>query len=169
VVAQAGGHVISVGGNRFITLTSGYLGSLIWGLVIFSVAVSTDWDRWFMALIGVVLITITLIYGSNSFVTMFGISMGFAMMLSAKFLSVAINDFLLRLIGLTNMLYVPLDIYSDTIARSHLRSDAYMLAEEIGGTTIIWGGVWLLISVSLIVLCLRNLLKANKLTTIKAD
>ncbi|WP_444995278.1 M50 family metallopeptidase [Aliikangiella sp. IMCC44359] len=166
VVAQAGGHVISRGGNRFITLSSGYLGSLVWGLVIFSIAVSTHLDRWLMGFIASILITITILYGSNSFVIIFGISMGIAMLLSAKFLSVAVNDFLLRLIGLTNILYVPLDIYSDTIARSHLRSDAFMLAEEFGGTTLMWGGIWLAVSILCILICLRWLLKTKSASTI---
>ncbi len=161
IVAQAGGQVISLGGNRFITLTAGYLGSLIWGLAIFSVAVSTNLDRWFMAGIGLVLISITLIFGSNDFVTIFGLSMGGLMLILAKFLSHQVNDFLLRVIGLTNMLYVPMDIYSDTIARSHLRSDAYMLAEEFGGTTQLWGGVWLVVSIGLILTCLYWLLKGK--------
>jgi hypothetical protein len=159
VVPQAGGHVISAGGNRFITLTSGYLGSLLWGILIFSMAVSSKLDRAVMAVLGSLLIAITLLLGSNTFVLLFGISTGITMLLSAKFLTAKVNDFLLRIIGLTSMLYVPLDIYSDTIARSHLRSDAYMLAEEFGGTTIIWGGVWLVISVIFIAFSLRQLFK----------
>lgn len=59
------------------------------------------------------------------------------------------------------MMYAPLDIYSDTVARSHLRSDARMLAEEVGGATVIWGGVWIAISVYLIAYCLRVSLRAR--------
>lgn len=164
IVAEAGGQVISVGGNRFITLTAGYIGSLLWGIVIFSIAVSSHFDRWLMAIIGLILIAITIAFGSNSFVMIFGISMGAVMIASAKFLSLLINDFLLRLIGITSMLYVPLDIYSDTIERSHLRSDAFMLAEEFGGTTMMWGGGWLVISIFLILICLNWLLKKESTT-----
>ena len=34
-----GGHVISVGGDRFLTLSAGYLGSWVWGVVIYLFAV----------------------------------------------------------------------------------------------------------------------------------
>jgi hypothetical protein len=61
-----------------------------------------------------------------------------------------LNDLMLRVVGITSMIYVPLDIYSDTISRSYLRSDARMLAEELGGATVLWGGLW--IAVSLVVL-----------------
>jgi len=167
IVAQAGGHVVSVGGNRFFTLTAGYLGSLLWGMVIFIIAVSSNFDRWLMAFLGLVLIVITVVYGSNSFVMIFGISMGVILLASAKFLSVAINDLLLRLIGVTSMLYVPLDIYSDTIERSHLKSDAFMLAEEFGGSAVMWGWLWLIVSITLIIVCLRWFVikQANTLST----
>jgi hypothetical protein len=53
------------------------------------------------------------------------------------------------------MIYVPFDIFSDTIARSGIRSDAYMLAERFGGATVMWGGLWLVISLAVIGACLR--------------
>jgi hypothetical protein len=45
-----------------------------------------------------------------------------------------------------SLMYVPRDILSDTLVRSHLHSDARMLAEEFGGATQFWGGLWLLIA-----------------------
>jgi hypothetical protein len=61
----------------------------------------------------------------------------------------------LRIVGLASMFYVPNDIISDTITRSHLASDARILAEEFGGATILWGGLWLAISLAVIALTLR--------------
>ncbi|HHI69922.1 MAG TPA: M50 family peptidase, partial [Rhodobacteraceae bacterium] len=74
---------------------------------------------------------------------------------SARYVPHDVNDLALRVIGLTSMIYVPLDIFSDTIARSGIRSDAYMLAERFGGATVIWGGLWLLISLAVIGVCFR--------------
>ena len=65
------------------------------------------------------------------------------------------SDLVLRILGLASMFYVPQDIFSDTIARSHLPSDARILAEEFGGPTVLWGGAWLLISLAVIALTLR--------------
>lgn len=42
LVKEEGGHVISTGGNRFISLSAGYLGSLLWGIVIYVSSVKTD-------------------------------------------------------------------------------------------------------------------------------
>ncbi len=156
---QQGGHVISLGGNRFLTLTAGYLGSLLWGLIIYTLAVRTDFDKHIMFILASVIIVITAFFIRDLFAFSFALGTALAMLLIAIKASHAVNDFLLRFIGLTNMMYVPLDIYSDTIARSHLRSDAFMLAEEIGGTTLLWGGIWIVLSAILVLYTLRLSLK----------
>jgi hypothetical protein len=81
--------------------------------------------------------------------------------LNAGYLGEGLNDFLLRLIGLTSMVYVPHDIYSDTIAHSSLLSDARMLANEYGGPTVLWGAAWLAASVVLILSCLISSVKGD--------
>jgi len=107
-------------------------------------------------ILGIVIALITLGFAGSLFTIAFGIIAGITLVLVARYLSQDISDFILRLIGLTSMLYVPLDIFSDTISRSQLDSDARMLATEYGGTTIMWGVVWLLISVIIIFVCLRR-------------
>jgi hypothetical protein len=155
ISANQGGEVWSLGGNRFVTLTAGYLGSLLIGVALLIAATRTKADRAIMAGCGIVTLVITGLYVRDAFALSFGIGTGVAMLLMARFLGHAANDMVLRVIGLTSMIYVPYDIFSDTIARSNQRSDAYMLAEEFGGTTIIWGGLWLVLSLAVIGCCLR--------------
>lgn len=154
VNAQQGGHVLSLGGNRFLTLSAGYLGSLVWGMIIYLIAVRTDLDKALMFVLGSSIIAIAAFYIRDTFAIVFSLGTGVAMLAIAITASTLINDAVLRLIGLTNMMYVPLDVYSDTIARSHLRSDAFMLAEEIGGSTILWGGLWMAMSVVMVIITL---------------
>ncbi|MEJ6404147.1 M50 family metallopeptidase [Yoonia sp. 2307UL14-13] len=153
--AQQGGLVAGRGGNRFISLSAGYLGSLLIGVVLLIAALRTKADKWIMALCGAVTLLVAALYVRDAFALMFTIGTGLAMLLSARFLGHAINDLILRIIGLSSMFYVPYDIFSDTIARSYLRSDARMLADEFGGTTVMWGGLWLMISLVVIGCCLR--------------
>ena len=151
-----GGHVLSRGGSRFLTLSAGYLGSLGWGAVIYFLAVKSDLDKFISCALGAIIIVISALFIRNMFGLIFGIAgAGFLIFMGLK-LSLRFNDFVLRVIGLTSMLYAPLDIFSDTIQRSYLRSDARMLAEEFGGATLIWGGVWIIMSVALIDYCLRH-------------
>lgn len=159
IVKEQGGHVISSGGNQFIILSAGYLGSLLWGIIIYVSSVKTDYDKKIMALLGLGVIIITVCFSHSLFSWIFGFLISSLMILSANFLATIYNDFLLRLIGLTSMTYAPLDIYSDTISRSYLRSDAAMLAAEFGGSTVLWGVVWILISLIVIFYCLKYSLK----------
>ncbi len=150
-----GGHVISQGGNQFIILSAGYIGSLLFGVVIYISSVKSHYDKIIMTALAIGIIVITVLLSRSLFSWIFGLLSGGAMLLMAKYLAEQYNDFALRLIGLTSMMYAPLDIYSDTISRSYLQSDAYFLAEYMGGTTLIWGSIWMLISIAVIFYCLK--------------
>jgi hypothetical protein len=158
-----GGHVISQGGNQFIILSAGYIGSLLWGVVIYLTSVKTNYDKTIMAVLAVSIIIITVVFSRSLFSWLFGLLTGGVMLLMAKYLAEKYNDFALRVIGLTSMMYAPLDIYSDTISRSYLPSDAYLLAEYTGGATILWGGIWIIISVIVIFYCLKSTLNTAKI------
>jgi hypothetical protein len=156
--AQEGGQVMSRGGSRFITLTAGYLGSLLIGIAFLLIAVLSTWDRIALGVFGAVLLAVAALYIRDLYALTFTVITGAAMLAIARFLPAQVNDLILRVIGLSSMVYVPFDIFSDTIARSSLRSDARMLAEEFGGTTIMWGILWLIISLLIITISLRSCL-----------
>ncbi len=155
IAPEQGGQVISIGGHRFIILSAGYLGSLLIGLLLFVITVYTQSDHWVTGSLGVMLLLITGFYADNLFSQLFGGISGVVLCLIAFYLPDRLNDLLNRLIALTNLMYVPLDIYSDTLERNHLPSDAMLLAREFGGTGQLWGALWLGISVILIFICLR--------------
>ncbi|MEX0276641.1 MAG: M50 family metallopeptidase [Ruegeria sp.] len=158
VSPQQGGLVIGRGGNRFISLSAGYLGSLALGMGLLVVALRTNWDRAVLGGFGCVMLLVTVLYVREAFAIAFCAGVGAAMIGMAWFLSRPVCDLVLRIIGLTSMIYVPYDIFDDTIRRAGIRSDAFMLAEEFGGTTMMWGGLWLILSLALIVWCLRRCL-----------
>lgn len=161
VNADQGGLTVTRGGSRFWILTAGYPGSLLLGLLFLLAALRTRFDRAVMALLGALVLAVTALYMRELFAVAFGAATGAAMLAMARFLPHQANDLALRLIGLTCLFYVPLDIFSDTIQRAHLRSDAYMLGQEIGGGGVIWGALWLLLSLAAIAAALRYGLGAN--------
>jgi len=158
VSAQQGGFAITRGGSRFAILTAGYLGSLMMGVGLLLVALRSDADRMVTAGLGMVMLAVTVLYVRDLFAAAFCIAAGAVLLGMARFLGHAANDMALRVIGLSSLFYVPYDIFDDTIARSGERSDARMLAEAFGGTTIIWGALWLAISLGVIVWCARRVL-----------
>lgn len=155
VSPRIGGSILTRGGSRFLVLTAGYLGSLLIGVTLLLVALRGTADRFVMAFMGTVTLLVTALYIRDLFTMAFACLAGAAMLGCAKWLSHAVNDLALRVIGLSSMIYVPFDIYDDTLRRPHVRSDARMLAEEIGGATMMWGGLWLIISLMVIAWALR--------------
>ncbi|SLN58532.1 hypothetical protein TRL7639_03234 [Falsiruegeria litorea R37] len=169
VNASEGGLVISRGGNRFLSLSAGYLGSLLLGALLFVAAVRTQADRAILGVLGGIILLTTVFYSREPFAVGFGLITGLGMLAIARFLPRDYSDLILRVIGLASMIYVPYDIFSDTIQRSNLRSDARMLAEEFGGATVMWGALWIVLSLGVLALCLRyglgadsNIRPANK-------
>jgi len=150
-----GGLATTIGGNLFLILSAGYIGSLLFGVALFLTALHTRLDRATVAALGLCTLLIAALYIRDGFPLVFCIVTGATLLLVARFLPHGANDLALRIAGLASMFYVPQDILSDTITRSHLRSDARMLAEEFGGATMLWGGAWFLISLGVIALTLR--------------
>lgn len=148
VVAAQGGVCVTAGGNRFLTLSAGYLGSLTLGGIILVLATRTRQDQLIATVIGGLIIIISLLFVRPiiSFGILFGLLSGMAMIAAGKYLSEESNDFILKVIGLTSCLYAVLDIKSDVLDRPYLRSDARMLAELTHLPTIFWGLLWITIA-----------------------
>jgi hypothetical protein len=145
VVAQEGGLCLTRGGSRFITLSAGYLGSLVWGGIILVIAARTRLDKVLSVLLGVILLVVTLFYVRPfaGFGFIFGLLSALALGALGLWLSEEINDFVLKLVGLTSCLYAVLDIKSDILDRPEVRSDAAMLGELTHIPTVVWGVIWI--------------------------
>ena len=141
---RQGGACYCPGGNAFLTLSAGYLGSLVWGGAMFTAARSRRIraDRVNTA-IGAVVLLLTALYVRGLFGMMFGVLFGLALIGIARRLGDPLNRIVLFGLGLTSALYAVLDIKSDVLDRPHLQSDAYMLAEITGVPTAVWGSLWI--------------------------
>ena len=144
-----GGLALTRGGSRFWTLSAGYLGSLLWGGVILLLAARTRFGKVVSVFIGIGMVAITIGFGSDMFTYLFGIGFGVVLILWGLFLPDVVNDWILRIIGVTSCLYAILDIKSDVLDRSHLLSDARMLSEVTPLPTMFWGILWIVIAIGL--------------------
>ena len=153
-----GGFTITRGGNRFAILSAGYLGSLSIGVVLLMLALRSDADRLVTGALGLILLLVTAFYVRDVFAVTFCIATGAGLLGMARFMGHAPNDMALRVIGLGSLIYVPFDIFDDTIARAGLPSDAHMLGAEFGGPTVLWGAIWLALSLAVTFGCLRYIL-----------
>jgi hypothetical protein len=143
VHANEGGATYIRGGNAFIILSAGYLGSLLWGLgMIEAAGARTKVRRNALGGLGVFVLLVAAVYVRNLFGFIFAASFGAALVLAAARLRPRGIATVLLVLGLTSALYAVLDIRSDILARPHLESDAHMLATLTGVPTLAWGLLW---------------------------
>ena len=140
-----GGEAWAKGGSHFLMANAGYLGSLFWGSALVLCAAYTKRDRVVTSILGLVLAYITLRYVRNGFGFGFGLAAALSLLAAGRWLSHVVNDFLLKFIGTTSMGYAILDVWSDVMTRS-VKSDATILAEMTGVPPMVWGGLWIVVS-----------------------
>ena len=142
-----GGACYCPGGNAFLTLSAGYLGSLAWGGLLISAGQMKRIDtRWVTGAVGLLVVGLTLAYVGNRFGFWFGLAFGSALVVGAIRLTPALNQGILLTLGLTSSLYAILDIKSDVIDRPELQSDAAMLGDITGIDTVVWGSLWIVVA-----------------------
>lgn len=144
-----GGLARTVGGSDFWTISAGYLGSLLWGGVILLLAARTRFSKAVSVLVGIGMVAITIGFGSDVFTYLFGIGFGVALILFGMFLPVIVNEWILKIIGVSSCLYAVLDIKSDVLDRPELKSDAYQLSKITPPSTEMWGIIWIVIAIGL--------------------
>lgn len=153
-----GGACYCGGGNAFLTLSAGYLGSLAWGALLLLIAVgATKRHRITLMAIGSLVAAVTVLYIRRPFGLIFGLVAGVALIFAARRLPPPINRGVLTVLGLTSCLYAILDIKSDVLDRPEAHSDAYMLSQMTGIPTVIWGFIWIAVALAVSGLLLRRL------------
>ena len=156
-----GGACYCGGGNAFLTLSAGYLGSLIWGVVLLAATNSRRIPTPALVFgVGTLVVVLTALYVRNGFGLAFGLAFGATLMVAGRKLGPAASRILMTALGLTSCLYAILDIKSDVRDRPHLESDAAMLAEMTGVSSVTWGVIWIGIAVVVSALAFRRAFKA---------
>ncbi|KAF1083224.1 MAG: hypothetical protein GQF41_0002 [Candidatus Rifleibacterium amylolyticum] len=146
VNANQGGLAVTRGGWRFIVISAGYLGSLIWGSVILLAAARTNYDQQITAGLGILLLLVTAIWVRNMEGVIICALTGFGLLGIAAYSNEKVCDQFLKFLGLTSCFYVLFDIKDDLIDRSIHGSDAYKIAEMLYLPDWLVGLVWLVIA-----------------------
>lgn len=156
-----GGACYCGGGNAFVTLSAGYLGSLFWGVVLLAATgVRRISNQLLVSLVGALVLLLTVLYVRNGFGLLFGLAFSVALVVAGRKLGSGASRVVMTALGLTSCLYAILDIKSDVLDRPHLESDAAMLADLTGIPTMTWGIVWISVAVVVSVLAFRRAYKA---------
>ncbi len=144
-----GGACYCPGGNAFLTLSAGYLGSLGWGALMMEAAHARKLPpAWVNGAIGGLVVVLTAFFVRSGFGILFGALFGAVLVVAAGRLGALANRRLLLTLGLTSTLYAILDIKSDILDRPYLESDASMLGDITGVPGTVWGVIWIVAAVA---------------------
>jgi hypothetical protein len=156
--AQQGGATYVSGGNGFLMLSAGYLGSLLWGLILLLAANARPRTaRAVLAALACVILIATVALVRSAFGFGFGLLFGFALLIASRRLRPGGVVATLTVLGMTSALYALLDIRDDILMRPGLPSDAHMLAQATGIPTLVWGFLWGAIAIAACWTILRRL------------
>ena len=147
LTTNEGGVCFTRGGSRFIILSAGYLGSLLWGAAILLAAAKTKHDKHIASALGILLLAVAVIWVRNFAGLAICILSGAALIAIGKYATQEFCDTFLKFLGLTSCFYVIIDIKSDLIDRSIPCSDAYKISEMLHMPDWLVGGIWLLLAI----------------------
>jgi len=145
---QLGGLCYFSGGWELVVLPAGYLGSIVWGGLILVVSARSRADRILAFAIGTLTVLVTLLYVRGWFGFVFGLLFGLALVALSLFAAETWNDWTLKFLGLTSVLYAFIDIKEDLVSRTVPGSDAYVMAKRLFLPPVFWGVLWLLLALA---------------------
>lgn len=124
---------------------AGYTGSLVVGGGLLVIAARSRHDRWFLAILGLVLLYLSwlCLKSAGLFGTLFCAGTGLGFLVLAKLPLGAVHDFLLRLTGAACAFLAVRDIKDDLVDRTVKGSDGDVIATALHMPAFAVGVVWL--------------------------
>ncbi len=142
-------------GNNILIAASGYLGSLLFGLLIFYSTYNKRIGKWLLIIIALLILITSVSLMQNFSLILLAVLYSVLLFVSAFFLQIRIDSYILKLFGMLSCIYVLFDIKEDILSRNSTISDASILSDLINVPTIVIGLIWLIISLAGIFLIMK--------------
>ena len=150
-----GGFCQSEGGNAMLIASSGYLGSLVFGLMFFLSPNKIKIGKWVVISVSLIIIIVTAFTCSNIPFVLLTCFFFALMMIAAFYMGVPILAILIRAFGLISCVYVLLDMKQDLLEKHIAISDVSLLSSQTGIPGIVFGMIWLVISIIILIFAFR--------------
>ncbi len=144
------GEVNSEGGNEFLIASAGYLGSLIFGYLIFVSAENKKHNLILSTFLSVILLLFVANFFTDAISIFILLIYAIFFYVSPRYFPTKINYWAMRTLGLLSSLYVIFDIKEDLLTTDYLGTDADRLAIITTVPAIYWGLLWFAFSIALI-------------------
>jgi len=141
-----GGKCETENGNNIFIAAAGYLGSLLFGLLIFYSTYNKKIGKWLLIIIALLILITSVSLMQNFSLILLAVLYSVLLLVSAFFLHIRIDSYILKLFGMLSCIYVLFDIKEDIFSTNSVISDASILSDLINVPTIAIGLIWLIIS-----------------------
>ena len=142
-------------GNNILIATSGYLGSLLFGLLIFYSTYNKKIGKWLLIIISVLILIASVSLMQNYSIILLAVLYSVLLFVSAFFLQIRIDSYILKIFGMLSCIYVLFDIKEDILSGTPIISDASILSDLINVPAVVIGLIWLVISLAGIFLVMK--------------
>jgi len=155
LTSTLGGATYTIGGNKFVIASAGYLGSLSFGVLLFISGYNTNVRK----VVGVVFAIILILFAANFISGALGrvISVVFALLfiILPFYSDEVVNAYFFKIFGLISTFYVVIDIKEDLFSDIYRPSDAQFISEITSIPVMFWSIFWFLISITVIFFLVR--------------
>lgn len=156
-----GGMTTTEGGNILIIASSGYLGSIAIGALLFISSFDKKVSTWFNTSLALLL----LIFAANFLVGMLSqiiaLIASVILIVSPRYFNSLTNQIITQSLGLVSAFYVLIDIKEDLLSGTGYQTDANILEEITSVSATLIAFVWLVISAAVIFFLLRKLITSK--------
>jgi hypothetical protein len=130
-------------GNSFIIASSGYLGSLLFGMLLFYSSLNKKLSHIVLLIISGIIIIFLINSSKNEYLILITTMVLILLIVIIYKSPTFFSSILLKALGIISCIYVLIDIKQDIFDSTNSYSDASMLAELTGIHQAIWGLIWL--------------------------
>lgn len=156
-----GGMTTTEGGNILIIASSGYLGSIAIGALLFISSFDKKVSTWFNTSLAILL----LIFAANFLVGMLSqiiaLIASVILIVSPRYFNSLTNQIITQSLGLVSAFYVLIDIKEDLLSGAGYQTDANILEEITSVSATLIAFIWLVISAAVIFFLLRKLITSK--------
>lgn len=146
---NVGGTCVVKGGNQFAIAISGYLGSLLWGGLLFISAKKYNFSKYYCWFLSAGLLFLIIFLIKDLFGFFFTLGFAIILVLSPVIFPFIVHSYLLKILGMISCLYTIIDIKEDLVTTEYHISDAQILSQVTSVPAVAWG--ILIMAVSIIV------------------
>ncbi|MCZ7601413.1 MAG: M50 family metallopeptidase [Melioribacteraceae bacterium] len=161
VTEYLGGITTTEGGNIILIASSGYLGSVAIGTLLFYSSFDKKLSIWFTTGLAILLVIFTanFLIGTISQIT--AILAAVILIISPRYFNAIVNQILLQAIGLVSVFYVLIDMKEDLLSGNAYQTDSNLLESLTSIPSSFIAIFWISISIIVIYFLVKKLVMAK--------